>query len=362
MSDQIFNNIALDTSFIEAQNFLAGKLLYDLADLGAKKYASIYITDIVYREVLARFASRVNEEDSKIKQVKKTIASSLRVLKNFDDYQNYFTLPTLDEDQVINEFKEKFDQWISKSNLTIIPTDDLTIGKVFKDYFDNKPPFSQGEKKHEFPDAFSFLALQDYFTKKKRKCLFVTHDKDFNGMETKNIFPVQEVSQEIDRILSHEKQSETYTLIRRGFDQNKANLEKQARDIVFAFIEMEVEATSEIRGMWIDSLDNIDLSDVEFTSSQTVFIGEGKARIEVDGNFAYEIMITVEDNSEAMYDREDGRYYGTEYRTIKIKDQKEEKFSVSVDFDLDENYVEIEVEDLNDGNGFKIFNHEEDYY
>ncbi|WP_431293398.1 hypothetical protein [Pedobacter sp. P26] len=64
---------ALDTSFIESQNFLGGKLLKNLADMGKEKHVKIYITDIVYREVLSRFAKRLLEEESKIITVKKRL-------------------------------------------------------------------------------------------------------------------------------------------------------------------------------------------------------------------------------------------------------------------------------------------------
>jgi len=82
----IIRNIALDTSFIEGQNFLAGRILYDLADLGQRHLANIYMTDIVYMEVLARFNKRITEEDGKMQSVKKTIESHIRVLKNFKNY------------------------------------------------------------------------------------------------------------------------------------------------------------------------------------------------------------------------------------------------------------------------------------
>lgn len=361
MSDKIITHIALDTSFIESQNFLAGKLLYDLGDLGEKKYAHIYLTDIVYREVLSRFKTRVSEEDTKIRQVKKTINSNIRVLKNFDNYSSFFSLPMLDMDQVIREFKQKFDDWIAKANIYIIPTNDLTIGAIFKDYFENNPPFGMGEKKQEFPDAFSFLALQNHFSKNKLECLFVTKDKDFEEMGNGTIFPVNEVSHEIDKILRHEKQSEIFRLIQKVFDQERTALEKEARNLVLAFMEKEVEATGEFNGMWIDSLQKIDLSDVDFDGYQTVSLKEEHARMEVSGNFAYELTITVEDNSEAQYDREDGLYYGTLYRSITLKDSKDVKFSAYVNFDMEEEFAEIEISDLNDGKGFKIFNHGDDY-
>ncbi|MEO6728419.1 MAG: PIN domain-containing protein [Candidatus Dojkabacteria bacterium] len=360
----IIRNIALDTSFIEAQNFLAGRILYDLADLGRKRVASIYLTDIVYREALARFGKRVTEEDNKIKSVKKTIHSSVRVLKNFEDYKCYFTLPELNLPALIEDFKLKFDKWIEKANIKIISTNTITIGGVFDDYFKSNPPFGAGEKKHEFPDAFSFVALENYFKIRDEKCLFVSHDKDFDEMKSKHIIPTREITEKIDIILraEEEKKSETLKLIDKGYIEHRKKLEKQAHKMITSFLEDSVYNQEEIQGMEIDVLDKIDLSDVEFTDYKIIFIGQNSARIECQGNFAYELTIAVEDNSEAIYDKEDGIYYGTEHRSIVIKDNKDEKFSVVLDFELGEDYIESEVNDINDGNGFEVFKRHDDYY
>ena len=261
------------------------------------------------------------------------------------------------------DFNKKFDLWIKKAKIQIIPTEKLTIGKVFIDYFANNPPFQEGEKKHEFPDAFSFLALQEYFVKKAEKCYFVTSDKDFDSMGTVNILPIKEVREKIDIILrEHEKPSKILQLIDKGYQENKLKLEKEAHKMIFEYLEEEVPAQGEIDGMLIDVLDKIDLSAVEFTDYKIVFLGEFGARLEYQANFAYELSIAVEDNSQAFYDKEDDVYYGTEHFTYVHKDSREENFSVVIDFDLDSDDVEIEVEDINDGKGFEVFERMDDYY
>jgi hypothetical protein len=109
-STELISLFALDTSFIESQNFLAGRLLRNVGDMGRKNYIKIYITDIVYREVLSRFTKRLLEEENKIISVKKTIEYHIRVLKNFEDYAAYFTLPELDRAKLIEQFKKDFDE------------------------------------------------------------------------------------------------------------------------------------------------------------------------------------------------------------------------------------------------------------
>ena len=78
-STEQIRKFALDTSFIESQNFLAGRLLRNLGDMGRKNYVKIYITDIVYREVLSRFAKRLLEEKNKIGCTKTWFPNSLNI-------------------------------------------------------------------------------------------------------------------------------------------------------------------------------------------------------------------------------------------------------------------------------------------
>ncbi|WP_316800202.1 PIN domain-containing protein [Pedobacter frigidisoli] len=350
-------NIALDTSFIEGQNFLAGNILYNIADLGKKGIANIYITDIVYREVLARFSTRILEENNKINSVRKTIHGSLRVLKNFADYKEYFTLPEINLETIRQDFKGRFDKWIDEANVIIIDTEDMAIGRIFNDYFENNPPFGSGEKKHEFPDAFSFLALGDHFKKFDMKCYFVSHDKDFDKIKNPHIIPVKDITDKIDILLRLEQEqlADILKLIDNAFIKEKVKLQKEASELINSFLENSVSNRGGINGMEIDVVEKIDLSDVEFTEYNITFIGKDSARIECLGNFAYEIIIAVEDNTEAFYDKEDDIYFGTKHRSIKIKDSRDEHFSVVLDFDLDEDYIEAEVDDINDGNGFDVF-------
>lgn len=53
------------------------------------------------------------------------------------------------------------------------------VEEVFNWYFDGDPPFGQGKKKHEFPDAFVLSALDDYNKEHEANIALVSNDGDF---------------------------------------------------------------------------------------------------------------------------------------------------------------------------------------
>ncbi|RKR84111.1 hypothetical protein BDD43_4338 [Mucilaginibacter gracilis] len=350
-------NIVLDTSFIEGQNFLEGIVFGDLKKISRKRWGHLFITDIVYREVFSRFRQRLITEAEKSRNIQNLIENQLKTLKNSEAYKAFFNLPTVDLDAACAAFKVKFDRYIKEARIKTIPTGHLTIEKIFDDYFNAAPPFGSGEKKSEFPDAFSYQAIKEYFEKHKDDCYLVTSDKDFDGLPTTVVIPVKQAAIALDAIIrfEEEKKSRTPAFIGEMFDRDKVKIEKQAHQLITAYLEEEVSSRGEIGGMEVDVLDHIDLSDIDITGYAIVSLGEGEARLECPANFAYELDIAVEDKSDAWYDKEDDRWHFVESTSVTVKDSHDVMLTIIVEFDEDLIDAEFEVESINDGQGFSVF-------
>jgi hypothetical protein len=233
--------IVIDTSFFEKQNFLKSSVLADLKSLAEKKWITIFITDIIYREILARFKKRIIVEAEKTRNIQNQL-KELKVLKNSAIFTSYSSLPAVDVETVCNEFKESFDSYIKETRIKIITSGHLTIADIFDDYFQDKPPFSAGDKKSEFPDAFSIAATIEFFERRKWRCLFVTGDKDFDGIKNRTITPVKEVRTILDAVIREEgeRESKTLNLIENGFESERKRLEKDAYALIYSYLESEV--------------------------------------------------------------------------------------------------------------------------
>jgi hypothetical protein len=114
--------------------------------------------------------------------------------------------------------------------------------------------------------------------------------------------------------------------------------------------------------MEIDILEKIDLSDIEITNYSIVYLSNNEARLECNANFAYELLIAVEDKSNAWYDKEDDVYHFVDHKSIAIEDSQDVVLTVIVDIDDSLEFANMELEDVNEGKGFDVFSRWDDDY
>lgn len=356
-STELIRLFALDTSFIESQNFLAGKLLRNLGDMGRKNYVKIYITDIVYREVLSRFSKRLLEEETKINSVKKTIESHVRVLKNFDDYAAYFTLPELDTAKLNDQFRKDFDEWVSYADIKVLPTNGHTIEKVMNDYFNGNPPFGSAKKKSEFPDAFSFYALDQYFKLGKKECYFVTLDTDFDDALSKYIKPIKEIGEKLDIInRAREMRFGILKLIEDTYASSKSQLEQDAKTYFSEYLQEEAHAKGEIRGMAIDHVESLEVTDFKFGRYNIVQTDEYSAQLQCEAIVPYAVTLILKDEIHTPHlNKSDFGYMGIEYSPYILRAEKTINFYVTINLDLESGKANARLSDADSPTSIDIF-------
>lgn len=356
-STELIRLFALDTSFIESQNFLAGTLLRNLGDMGRKNYVKIYMTDIIYREVLSRFEKRLLEEGSKIDSVKKTIESHVRVLKNFSDYAAFFTLPELDMARLTDQFKRDFDEWISYADVKVLPTKGQTIERAMKDYFEGNPPFGPGKKKSEFPDAFNFYALDQYFKMGKKECYFVTHDTDFDEALSKHVIPIKEIGVQLDVInRARELRFGILKLIEDTYITSKSQLEHDAKICFSEYLKEEANTKTEIRGMSIDRLESFEVSDFRFDRYNIVQTNEFSAQLQCEAIVPYTVTLILKDEIHTPHlNKNDFGYHGVEYSPYLIQAEKAIDFYVTIDLNVETGKANAKLTDAVSPTSIDIF-------
>ena len=149
--------VVLDTSIFIKENFLHGNKIKSLINLSKKGEIDLYITEITYEEILINFKKCIDAALF----AKKTFDSKHKVLKNISSLSTFFS--ELEENMIMEQFKTEIDNLINEDIIKKIPYTSLNIGNVFKKYFNTHPPFSDGNKKAEFPDAFSIELIKKYF-------------------------------------------------------------------------------------------------------------------------------------------------------------------------------------------------------
>jgi len=341
------------------QNFLVGSKINELAELCKKGVIEIFLTDITYKEIIARFRKNLVETKENIIKPRNILETHAKLLRNFSELNAFFNLPTVDIEDLCLKFQNDFDKWLKNNNAVTISTGHITIKEVFEDYFDNNPPFKEGIKKNEFPDAFTLKALVEYFSKIKSKSYILSSDKDLLTFGSKILIPIENASDLFDMVIRATPEileKKALKLIEKEFMISKAFLGKETKKQIVRVIEAEIESTYQIDDMDVDSGELIEISDIELEEFSIVSLNtsSNSAKLECEVNFSFEVSFNVDDYSEASYDREDDKWYYVETRTYIIKGSYDIAVTISANFNFDDKFAELEVEEINHGMNLDI--------
>ena len=84
-------------------------------------------------------------------------------------------------------------------------------------------------------------------------------------------------------------------------------------------------------------------------------INNFKADLECKTMISFEVSFEVHDFSSSWYDKETDKWYFVDSRTQKIEKEMEIRVQLSANFDFEEEYCEIEVESIENGDKLDIF-------
>lgn len=169
--------IFLDTQVFEAESFnFRTTMLVSLEKQVERGTVRLILTDITVREVKARIEKTVLAQLEGLKKFKR----NARVLRSSTLSEVKAALH-LDENNVIADLRQQFEEYIQRTKAEIIDTFALPAGPVFEEYFANRPPFGTGDKKAEFPDAFVVNGLVEWAKKNAENLYVISGDKPFRS-------------------------------------------------------------------------------------------------------------------------------------------------------------------------------------
>jgi hypothetical protein len=352
-------NITLDTSFIVSQNFLTGTMINEYGKKSKDGMIKLFITDITHREVLSQFQQNLVKTEEGIKKPKTLLEGQAKILKNFAHMKGYFTLPEVDVSKLEEEFKKDFDDFLKNNKVTIIPTGHLTISKIFDDYFNLKAPFSTGDKKHEFPDAFSTLATEEFFKSKGDRTFLITSDKGLAAIESPVIAMSNEPGQILDQMIRLDKEIKTkqaIEFIEKLFDKRKEKLVVELEHEIYSALEDEVGSGGGRYDLEIEDVDSIDLGDISIDHHSIIHIDQKTAKLQLEISFSVEISVTASDLNTGFYDKEDNKWLFVEQKELNVSDTIHSTVILAIDLHpaAGQEYADFEIDSINDGKDFDI--------
>lgn len=170
-------NVFIDTQVFVHKNFnYKSEYFQKLIDNTEDGLISIYLTDIVINEIKSKIHEQVYE---KVKNSHTKFVSNAKILKNLSEYNNTFDIGER-LDYIYNDLINQLEQFLVDVSVKVISTDNISPALIFDMYFKGSPPFSL-KKKDEFPDAFSLVALENWFKQKGEKVCVVSDDIDLKN-------------------------------------------------------------------------------------------------------------------------------------------------------------------------------------
>lgn len=338
--------IYLDTNIFESENYFEGRNINIIFNLAKEELIHLKITDIVYREILLRIESHAIKAVNLFKKDKLNFEREARILRNTSVLSEYFEKIDFKDikEKAKSEIQEKFHQIIDKYKIEIVDTSIADIKEVLDDYFKTNPPFKDGLKKNEFPDALSINAVKKWCEKTSNKVIYLTTDKDFDEYKNDSIDSSHDLSSLLD-LLFTENRSVKYeiitTIYEKSINEIELTIEKEITDDLSSLAYSELENDAFYEDVDVDLLE---INDFEIEIALINEIEDKSFSYEIEMNIFFSVEAYYTDLSMAFYDKEDGVWWGEE-RVREIK-----RYSVNTlvyaDFELEENKI--------DGNFIKI--------
>lgn len=346
-------NIFVDTSFFEENNFFKGKLvtLYDYAKEG---YVKLYTNEIVIREVKNRITKRMDIAKKHCHNLFNN--SDLYILGNTSYAE---AIRNLKDKNIFRAEENKlyltFDNVINNIPFTIIPYDEIDFRRIIDDYFKENPPFKEGEKKNEFPDAFIISSIEQYCKKNNIEIIAISKDHDWVNYTspyfkiTKDINPIfEEIAKEIE--------SDTIKFVSQLLRKHENNILSQIKAYIIDYGDFT----------------NTDFFDSEITNIAIRKLSLNKMAItHIDKPYADVVLslgidltadITFPDYDNAYWDKEEQTYYFLEEMTLNHDFDLSVDVLISVEYNLkDDSFYDLNIKSLNNEKSIDLSINDESY-
>lgn len=300
--------VFVDTSVFIAENFFTpGNRINTLRQLAIDKKITLVLSEITIKEVRKHVKSSVRESW-------RNFDKSCKALRNRPELDAWrkSTNEKIEEQLALG----LFDEFLSSTGAKILDYSYCSdVEQVFTEYFEQQKPFAEGRKKDEFPDAFVLVSLERFATEKNEIIIVLSEDLDIKGYVSKKLKQVdyrQYISSKVAEGLALEE-------LGRLLEDEKLSLEQK--------IQKEVDDYLDDFRLYLTCLNLTDVSfhtvknvEVEINPKEydVILVTERYIEVEIQPVVSFHVDVDYVNYEYAVYDREDGAWYGTEDDTYEV--------------------------------------------
>lgn len=301
--------VFVDTSVFIAENFFApGNRINTLRQLAIDKKITIVISEITIQEVRKHVKSSVRESC-------RNFDKSCKALRNRPEIDAW--RKSTNEKEEVQSALGLFNEFLSSTGAKVLDYSYCSnVEQVFTEYFEQQKPFAEGMKKDEFPDAFVLVSLERFAAEKHESIIVLSEDSDIKGYKSERLKQVDY------RQYISSKVAEGVAL---GEFANLLEDEKQSLELK---IQEEVENYLDDSRLYITCLNLTDVSfhivknvevEVKPKEYDIILVTGRYIEVEIQPAVLFHVDVDYVNYEYAVYDREDGEWYGTEDETYEVK-------------------------------------------
>ena len=259
----------------------------------------------------------------------------------------------------MENIKSKFDELIRLGKVEVIPYPNVDISVIFVKYFENKPPFKEGEKKHEFPDAFAIETIEQWCKKHRKKCFTLCKDKDILTVDNDIFTPIEDFASyinkkviELQKIKHHQ---EKLRLIENAYNKNKETLKSELENELHEILEDHFKYNYS-SNMSLDSIEVLSVNISDTSEYSINYIRENDADIELRLSVEVEAELIYDDYGSAYYDKEDGTWLFVVTKETKVSREIDIDVTLTVEFNppSGKDFAFIKIKSINNNLRLKI--------
>ncbi|EBW3293932.1 hypothetical protein DPD00_19680 [Salmonella enterica subsp. enterica serovar Bijlmer] len=292
-------NVFIDTEFfVKAGLEFSSRTLESFKNICAKGDLNHVTTTIVEREVKGKISDSIKEAVSKVNEFKRKV----KILSSSNRCEIKALFLNIDSSSIENHAIELFDDYLNDANSTVLNLSSISADDVVDMYFNRIPPFQNGKKKSEFPDAFTMLALKSHL-QAGESIYVVSEDSDLIEFCKSNsqFISIESLNKLLDIYNSHnnERASSIKQYISEHMDEIKSEIQEAIED-----------AEAYNASSWEDAdVDELTVDNVHDFEPSIIQIDDESCILSFDVDVDYTVSVIGPDYNNGIYDREDGRTY-----------------------------------------------------
>jgi hypothetical protein len=307
MKELLSKNVFIDTSIYVHENFqyLSDKF-ETLKSHTLQDKIKLYSHEIIIKEIKSNINTEVNEAVKSIKQLNR----SGKILWNLSKEKIHTIFSNQNTTRYRDLLFSQLTDFIKSTKTTILSSSLCDVDSIFNNYFDKKPPFGEGKRKDEFPDAFVLSAIENWCKSNNEKIYIMSRDKAWHNCAEDSIYLIAiETIEELLDLISFKYES----LADRAAKLLEDNLTDIKEEIKTKFMELGFLIENED-----GDINNVLVNTIDIDNYYLINIKTDTSLNSTD--VKYELAVTTEYDADAYYGDQSTASYDSEEKRLLIWD------------------------------------------